>query len=429
MTRVFVSSTGKDLPEYREAARGAILGLDGFYADAMETWGARDAAPEDFDGQRIADADVFVLILGHRYGSSPPGEKLSYTELEYEAAVRLGKPRLVFVADDNLPLLPAWDEPANRQRRQKALRKRVLDGPDKKIAKLFEPDPAKLGQYITQALHHLRPPAAFVAPAPFTVPSPVPDFTGRDDELAQLTAALALNGRASLSAIDGMGGMGKSQLAYELAHRQADRFPDGRIFVDMQGTGERPLAPEDAMARVIEAFSPGIQPPTDPARLKAVYQATLNGKRALLLLDNAADTKQVAPLLPPAPVALLVTSRQRILLQGTKSLELRTLTPENALLLLRAMVPEARGRHGARRHRPPLRPPAARPPRRRHLLAGAPVLDGRRIFASPCGQAYPSRSARSAEYSRRRCGYSAQGAFSQDGPARSEGRTGQSKLC
>ncbi len=174
------------------------------------------------------------------------------------------------------------------------------------------------------------------------MPSPVADFTGRDDEIATLTAALAPNGRASVSAIDGMGGMGKSQLAYELAFRLADRFPDGRIFLDLQGTGERPLAPEDAMARVIEAFSPDARPPGEPDRLKAAYQQTLAGKRALLLLDNAADTRQVAPLLPPAPVALLVTSRQRILLQGAKSLELRTLTPENALLLLRGMVPEPR---------------------------------------------------------------------------------------
>ncbi len=96
------------------------------------------------------------------------------------------------------------------------------------------------------------------------------------------------------------------------------------------------------MARVIEAFSPDARPPSEPDRLKAAYQQTLAGKRALLLLDNAADTRQVAPLLPPAPVALLVTSRQRILLQGTKSLELRMLTPESALLLLRGMVPEAR---------------------------------------------------------------------------------------
>jgi tetratricopeptide (TPR) repeat protein len=135
-----------------------------------------------------------------------------------------------------------------------------------------------------------------------------------------------------------MGGMGKSQLAWELAHRLADRFPDGRIFIDMQGTGERPLTAEDAMARVIEAFSPEAKPPAEPERLKAAYRATLTGKRALLLLDNAADTRQVAPLLPPAPVALLVTSRRRILLQGTKSLELRTLTPGSALALLRGLV-------------------------------------------------------------------------------------------
>ncbi len=50
--------------------------------------------PESFDEKRIAAADVFVLILGHCYGSSPPGQELSYTELEYEAALREKKPIL-----------------------------------------------------------------------------------------------------------------------------------------------------------------------------------------------------------------------------------------------------------------------------------------------------------------------------------------------
>ena len=87
MISVFVSSTGKDLADYREAACRAINGLDGFHADAMENWGARADAAERFDGQRVASADVVVLILGHCYGSSPPAQELSYTELEYEAAL------------------------------------------------------------------------------------------------------------------------------------------------------------------------------------------------------------------------------------------------------------------------------------------------------------------------------------------------------
>ncbi len=116
--------------------------------------------PSEFDEQRIAKADVVVLILGHCYGSSPPGQELSYTELEYEAALGLKRPLLAFVADDDFPLKRAWIETDDRRKRQEALRDRVLNGPDKTIAKLFEPDPDRLGGYVTQALFNWRGKAA-----------------------------------------------------------------------------------------------------------------------------------------------------------------------------------------------------------------------------------------------------------------------------
>ena len=134
------------------------------------------------------------------------------------------------------------------------------------------------------------------------------------------------------------------------------------------------------MARIIEALSPGMRPPDEPERLKAAYQAALTGKRALLLLDNATDRRQVAPLLPPAPVALLVTSRQRILLQGARSLELRTLPPgERSSTPTRHGAGREGGRRDARHDRPTLRPPAPRAPGRRQLLAGASVMDRRGV--------------------------------------------------
>ena len=68
---VFLSSTAKDLHDYREAAYRAISALDGYHCIRMEDFGARDAASDDFCRQKVAECDVFVGILGHCYGSCP----------------------------------------------------------------------------------------------------------------------------------------------------------------------------------------------------------------------------------------------------------------------------------------------------------------------------------------------------------------------
>ncbi len=339
MKRVFLSSTGKDLGPHREAVFNALRRLEGLHTVRMEDFTAASVPPRVLCEEKVRSCQLFIGILGHCYGSRPPDDTRSITEIEYDTAVDNDILRLMFVAPEDFPTPKSiyTAETAEQHEGQEAFRARVLAN---ETCSLAFKTPEELADRVREALYNLpREPAA---PAPFTVPPPVPDFTGRDDELAQLTAALGDGGRATVSAIDRHGRHGKSQLAYELPHRLADRFPDGRIFVDMLGTGQRPLSPEDVMARIIEALSPGMRPPDEPERLKAAYQAALTGKRALLLLDNATDRRQVAPLLPPAPVALLVTSRQRILLQGARSLELRTLPPASALLLLRGMVPVER---------------------------------------------------------------------------------------
>ena len=317
MKRVFLSSTGKDLGPHREAVFKALSRVDGIKVVRMENFTADPRVPRRLCEDKVVGCDIFIGILGHCYGFRPSDDDRSMTEIEYDTAVKERLPPLMFVAPRDFPT-PAdalLGETADDHERQKAFRGRVLAG---HVDELRFHTPEELAKAVVEALINRRDLLDTSAPAPFTVPSPVADFTGRDDEITTLTKALAENGRATVSAIDGMGGMGKSQLAYELAHRLADRFPDGRIYIDMQGTGERPLSPEDAMARVIEAFSPGEKPPTEVERLKTAYQAALGGKKALLLLDNAADREQVAQLLPPAPVALLVTSRRRILLPGAK---------------------------------------------------------------------------------------------------------------
>lgn len=68
---VFLSSTAKDLTDYREAAYQAIEGLDGYHSVRMEDFGARDAMADEFCQSKVAECDLFVGIVGHCYGSSP----------------------------------------------------------------------------------------------------------------------------------------------------------------------------------------------------------------------------------------------------------------------------------------------------------------------------------------------------------------------
>jgi tetratricopeptide (TPR) repeat protein len=142
----------------------------------------------------------------------------------------------------------------------------------------------------------------------FTIPQPVTDFTGREAELAGLKASFA-NG-AIITGLSGAGGIGKTELARKLAYDIAENFPDAQMNIDLLGTSEKPTSPEDAMRRLLEPFHVEEKLPDDEAQLKNLYQHTFGKKRVLLLLDNAANAAQVRPLIPPAPSAAIITSRQ-----------------------------------------------------------------------------------------------------------------------
>ncbi len=139
-----------------------------------------------------------------------------------------------------------------------------------------------------------------------------------------------------------MGGVGKTALAAHVGHCLRDDFCDGQIVVDLRGTSGQPVPPTEAMARVIHAFLPQAQVPANEGEAAALYRSVLNGRRALLLLDNAADAAQVRPLVPPAHCAILVTSRRTIILDGAELFNLDALPPAEALALLRGIL---RNRH------------------------------------------------------------------------------------
>ena len=170
-------------------------------------------------------------------------------------------------------------------------------------------------------------------PLPQQIPSPPLDFTGREEEIKCLLDQFDQG--VTITGLRGLGGIGKTALALVLADRLKDRFPGGQIFLDMQGTSKISLKPEDAMAHVIHSYCElDARLPTDLNGLKGLYHSILSGKRALILLDNAANREQVELLLPPVGSALLITSRNKFALAGLKEKDLNVLPLKDAKKLL-----------------------------------------------------------------------------------------------
>lgn len=159
-------------------------------------------------------------------------------------------------------------------------------------------------------------PAARVVPR--QLPPPHPHFVGREEELARLTETLRTRpGEPVLiSAINGIGGVGKTVLAVEWAHQVAKRFPDGQLYVNLRGFGAGAESLDPAVVArdfLIALGVPAEDVPLGRAELFGAYRSAVAERRLLVLLDNARDGDHVLPLVSGATAGLmLVTSRTRI---------------------------------------------------------------------------------------------------------------------
>jgi transcriptional regulator with XRE-family HTH domain len=163
-------------------------------------------------------------------------------------------------------------------------------------------------------------------------------FAGRAAELRLLDGALqmaaAYPAGANIVVIEGAAGVGKTALALHWAHLVADRFPDGRLYVDLQGFHpERPpVTGADAVRSLLDALRvPADRVPDSCDAQAALYRTRLAGKRMLVVLDNARDAGQVRPLLPGTPECLVVvTSRNQltglVAIEGARPLPLEPLS-------------------------------------------------------------------------------------------------------
>jgi DNA-binding SARP family transcriptional activator len=178
--------------------------------------------------------------------------------------------------------------------------------------------------------------------APMQLPADLAGFTGRGAQLAALDG-LAAGARGTLVvAVSGTAGVGKTVLAVHWAHRAAERFPDGQLFLDLRGfdQGGQALEPAEAVRDLLDALHvPPERIPAGLAARTALFRSLVAGRRMLVVLDNARDPAQVRPLLPGAPgCVVLVTSRVQLLglvaTEGAHPLGLDLLSPAEARDLL-----------------------------------------------------------------------------------------------
>ena len=171
------------------------------------------------------------------------------------------------------------------------------------------------------------------------------DFSGRTAELAELLAVI--NGTSptavAISAVDGMGGVGKTTLAVHLGHRIAADYPDGHYFIDLHGftAGADPVSSERALDALLA--NSGLPPELVPSTLdgrSALWRSRMAGQRIVLIIDNAVDAAHVRPLLPGTAGALVViTSRRKLTaLEGAIPMSLDVLPPEDAVTLFTRIV-------------------------------------------------------------------------------------------
>lgn len=171
------------------------------------------------------------------------------------------------------------------------------------------------------------------------LPRAVPDFTGREREVVGIVHLSRSNGTCvPVAVVDGEPGIGKTAFAVYVAHRIAERFPDGQLYVDLHRDH---VSGADLLARLLRKVGVHDVPASEDDRA-AAWRAALAGRRVLLLLDGATSEDQVTPLLPgTAGCMVLVTTTAHLRLEAVRTTTLTALTAAETTALFRADAPDA----------------------------------------------------------------------------------------
>ena len=313
--KVFLSSTSRELAEHRGKVIDALQRLDGWDVIHMERFGARAWAADDFCLKKVRECDVFVGIAGFCYGSVQKPSGKSYTEREYDEAVRVARPRLMYVAPDDFKVEAKVLLADGNPDRQAAFRE-VIDS--QQIRDEFE-SPENLAKRVVVDLrnwerenpllreNHLpREPKEGWPRSPDLVhPYPLqPNFTGRIAERKWLTEWFTADSRP-VCVVEPIGGMGKSALAWFWLHADVlgkppagysgadpenprvpeDQRPEGVLFWSFYEQDSRFGAFLDRAVGYVGASDTTTDTPSDREKLEIVLGA-LEQRRILLILDG-----------------------------------------------------------------------------------------------------------------------------------------------
>jgi Domain of unknown function (DUF4062)/Tetratricopeptide repeat/NB-ARC domain len=317
--RVFLSHTSelRAFPEggksYVAEAERAVSAAGHVVVD-MADFPATDQPAAQLCAERVRGCDVYVGLLGTRYGSPVrDNPEVSYTELEFDTATAAGLPRLAFLLDTGavgVGIPPDQLIDLKFGARQEAFRRRVRDSG--LVTQSFA-SPDQLGKLVERSLRELAEARRDPGPLPpgsvlrvWNIPGRNPGFTGREPLLTAVRDRLETGDRAVAQALQGMGGVGKTQLAIEYAHRFADAY-DVAWWVNAEQAG----LIGDQFAALGMALG-CVQAGAGAEAVRTAVLADLHQRqRWLVVFDNAENPADLRPWQPGGSGHVLITSRER----------------------------------------------------------------------------------------------------------------------